>query len=119
MQTRVRRHVVDQCHSLMWAIDRMINSKGVNKDFVHLDGDTQKLFLELLKVMEITNTSYESWLWDKAEKVDQSGGDVHEFLPKHMSCKVKAVQDFVATLPPHPAAEKGKGSLYKNAAKSV
>ena len=106
MQTRVRRHVVDQCHSLMWAIERLINSKGSNRDFVHLDEDTQKMFCELLKVIEMTNTNYESWLWDKADKVDKAGGDVHGFLPKHMSCKVKAVQDFVATLPPHEAEKK-------------
>ena len=97
----------------MWAIERLINSKGSNKDFVHLDEATQRMFCELLKVIEMTNTSYESWLWDKADKIDQAGGDVHKFLPDHMSQKTRAVQEFVATLPPHPAAEKGKGSLYK------
>ena len=101
MQKRCRRHLADQCQTLAWAIERLINGKGANKDFVHLDEETQKMFCQLLTAIDVTSRAYESWLWDKADKVDKAGGDVHSFLPKHMSAKVKAVQDFVATLPPH------------------
>lgn len=95
---RVRRHIHDQLLSLGYAIDKLISAKGKNKDFLELNEETQKMFLNLLNAIDATQKTYGNFLWDRAVKIDKAGGNASLYLPDNMVQKVKVVSDYVATL---------------------
>ena len=96
---RVRRHLHDQMLSLMYAIHKMVSSTGKNKDFLKLNDDTQRKFLELLKDIDDTQSHYASYLWDAGVELEKKGQDPRKILPQHMIDKVNAVEEYTATLP--------------------
>tara|TARA_B100000287_G_C20634834_1_gene781263 strand:+ start:872 stop:1183 length:312 start_codon:yes stop_codon:yes gene_type:complete len=95
---RVRRHLHDQLLSLGYAIDKMISGKGKNKDFLELPEETQKMFINLLTAVDVTQRTYGNFLWDKAVLLEKKGHNPAAILPENMNMKVKAVTDYISTL---------------------
>ena len=96
---RNRRHLSLQLSSLRYCLERFISCSGPNKDFGQLDEDGQKLFIGLLRGVELAERDYNSFLWDRAESREQRGLDPLVGMPEHFAVKLRQVKDFIATLP--------------------
>ena len=106
---RVRRHVYDQFVTLEYAVERMIASKGCNKDFQKLPDDLQKGFLQLAPFLDVLRRKYSNWLWDEAVSIEKKKGEkaAENFLPDNLKTKLNAVQKYVKELD----ADKNAASL--------
>ena len=88
-----------QLSSLRYCLDRFISCSGPNKDFGQLDEDGQRLFIGLLRGVELAERDYNSFLWDRAERREERGLDPLQGLPEHFAARIRQVKDYIATLP--------------------
>ena len=96
---RNRRHLSLQLSSLRYCLERFIACSGPNNDFAQLDEDGQKLFIGLLRGVELAERDYNSFLWDRAESRESRGLDPLVGMPEHFAVKLRQVKEFIATLP--------------------
>ena len=96
---RNRRHLSLQLSSLRYCLERFVSCSRPNKDFAELDEHGQKLFIGLLRGVELAERDYNSFLWDRAESREERGLDPLVGMPEHFAVKLRQVKDFIATLP--------------------
>ena len=96
---RNRRHLSLQLSSLRYCLERFISCCGPNKDYGELDEHGQKLFIGLLRGVELAERDYNSFLWDRAERREERGLDPLQGLPEHFAARIRQVKDYITTLP--------------------
>ena len=96
---RNRRHLSLQLSSLRYCLERFVSCSGPNKDFGQLDEHGQKLFIGLLRGVELAERDYNSFLWDRAERREERGLDPLVGMPEHFAVRIRHVKDYITTLP--------------------